>query len=153
MTIEKSSICGFWNHIETEALEGALPTSQNSPQKVPFNLYAEQLNGSAFTVPRRENLRSWLYRVRPSVVHGAFETYQKTPVVSLCSRPSPNQIRYSPIEESRGDFIDGLFAIAGSKAANSYIYRIHQSNQSRFFYNADGVFLFVPEYGDNSLIK
>ena len=57
---------GFNNHFATEAIPGALPIGRNSPQKPPFGLYAEQLSGSAFTAPRHENKRSWLYRLRPS---------------------------------------------------------------------------------------
>ena len=34
----------------------------------------EQLSGSAFTAPRTENLRTWLYKIRPSVVHGEYRT-------------------------------------------------------------------------------
>ena len=39
---------GFGNTFEPEAIPGALPKGQNSPQKCPFNLYAEKLNGSLF---------------------------------------------------------------------------------------------------------
>src|ERR1700740_900398 len=60
---------GFGNHFESEALEGALPQGQNSPQKCSYGLYAEQLSGSPFTAPRGANERSWLYRMRPSVRH------------------------------------------------------------------------------------
>lgn len=31
-------------------------------------LYAEQLSGTAFTAPREHNQRTWLYRIKPSVV-------------------------------------------------------------------------------------
>ena len=65
---------GFGNDFETEALAGALPVGQNSPQRCPYGLYAEQLSGSPFTAPRGANERSWLYRIRPSVRHtGRFE--------------------------------------------------------------------------------
>src|SRR5690606_36364359 len=60
---------GFGNDFETEALPGALPQGQNSPQKCEYGLYAEQLSGSPFTAPRGTNARSWLYRIRPSVRH------------------------------------------------------------------------------------
>ena len=43
---------GFGNDFETEALTGALPNGQNSPQKCPYGLYAEQLSGTPFTAPR-----------------------------------------------------------------------------------------------------
>lgn len=67
MTLHYQS--GFGNHFETEAEPGALPKKQNSPQKPALGLYAEQLSGSAFTVSRHDNLRSWQYRIRPSVLH------------------------------------------------------------------------------------
>src|SRR5438874_12524373 len=60
---------GFGNSFETEALAGALPIGRNSPQKVQFGLYAEQLSGSPFTAPQSANQRSWLYRIRPAVKH------------------------------------------------------------------------------------
>src|SRR6478672_2257108 len=65
---------GFGNTFETEALPGALPVGRNSPQKVNYGLYAEQLSGSPFTAPQASNQRSWLYRIRPAVRHaGRFE--------------------------------------------------------------------------------
>ena len=45
---------GFGNHCESEALSGALPVGQNNPQICPYKLYAEQLSGAAFTVPRQK---------------------------------------------------------------------------------------------------
>src|SRR5213082_855283 len=60
---------GFGNSFETEALAGALPIGRNSPQKVKFGLYAEQLSGSPFTAPHETNQRSWLYRIWPTVKH------------------------------------------------------------------------------------
>ncbi|MCA1941361.1 MAG: homogentisate 1,2-dioxygenase, partial [Caenispirillum bisanense] len=69
---------GFGNDFETEALPGALPQGQNSPQRCPYGLYAEQLSGSAFTAPRARNQRSWLYRIRPSVRHvGRFRAVER----------------------------------------------------------------------------
>ena len=65
-------LSGFGSHHESEAVAGALPIGRNSPQKVPFGLYAEQLSGSSFTMPRAQNLRSWLYRLRPSAMHGPY---------------------------------------------------------------------------------
>ncbi|PTB77569.1 Homogentisate 1,2-dioxygenase, partial [Trichoderma longibrachiatum ATCC 18648] len=54
---------GFNNHLESEAIEGAIPTAQNSPQKPPYGLYAEKLSGTAFTAPRHDNKQTWLYRI------------------------------------------------------------------------------------------
>lgn len=53
-------LSGFGNHHESEALPGALPIGQNSPQICPFNLYAEQLNGTAFSQPRKTNQRRYV---------------------------------------------------------------------------------------------
>ena len=64
---------GFGNQFASEAVAGCLPQGRNSPQKVAHGLYAELLSGSAFTAPRAENLRSWLYRRQPSVVVGGYE--------------------------------------------------------------------------------
>ena len=60
---------GFGATFESEAVPGALPTGRNSPQRPAFGLYTEQLSGTAFTAPRHENRRSWLYRIdRKSVL-------------------------------------------------------------------------------------
>src|SRR5258707_879338 len=67
-------LSGFGNSFETEALAGALPVGRNSPQKVNYGLYAEQLSGSPFTAPQATNQRTWLYRIRPTVRHtGRFQ--------------------------------------------------------------------------------
>ncbi|OSX79960.1 hypothetical protein BU14_0066s0013, partial [Porphyra umbilicalis] len=52
--------------LASEALPGALPARQNTPLRVAYGLYAEQLSGTAFTVPRAANARTWLYRILPS---------------------------------------------------------------------------------------
>lgn len=76
---------GFGNEFASEEprYKGALPVGQNSPQKCPFGLYAEQLSGSAFTAPRGENRRSWLYRLRPSVLHQPFKPFPSPKVIEL----------------------------------------------------------------------
>jgi homogentisate 1,2-dioxygenase len=76
---------GFGNHFQSEAIANTLHPNQNSPQKVAHGLYAEQLSGSAFTMPRAANLRSWLYRIRPSVLHEEFVLEPH----SHLSNPSP----------------------------------------------------------------
>jgi homogentisate 1,2-dioxygenase len=150
---------GFGNQFESEAVAGSLPRGQNSPQKVAHGLYAEQLSGSAFTAARHDNLRSWLYRIRPSVVQGEFKAIERG---YLRSQPfeeeeaTPNQLRWDPfpIPKQPTDFLQGLITIAGSGGPGSWrgcaahVYAINQSMGNRFFYNADGDFLFVPEQGD-----
>lgn len=149
---------GFGNHFSTEAVEGALPQGQNTPQKAPFGLYAEQLSGSAFTAPRGENLRSWLYRVRPSVAHGEFSPVEQK---FLRSRPfdetppTPTQLRWNPLPmpDAPTDFVEGLVTLMGNGGDGSprglavHLYAANRSMEKKFFYNADGEFLVVPQSG------
>ena len=62
---------GFQNEFESEVLPGAVPIGRNTPRIIPYNLYTEQLSGTAFTAPRSTNRRSWLYRIQPSVATGS----------------------------------------------------------------------------------
>src|SRR2546427_13276574 len=62
---------GFGSEFATEALAGALPHGQNSPQNAPYGLYSGQLSRTAFTAPRHSNRRSWVYRIRPAAMHEA----------------------------------------------------------------------------------
>src|SRR5882724_4551190 len=75
---------GFGNEFATEAVAGALPQGQNSPQKPPLGLYTEQFSATAFTAPRGINRRTWTYRIRPSVTHKPFE---EIPVRAIRSGP------------------------------------------------------------------
>lgn len=148
---------GFGNHHQSEAKLGVLHSHRNSPQKVPFGLYAEQLSGSAFTMARHANLHSWLYRIRPSVIHGEFEPYlQDTFLSPPAMNPTPpTQMRWDPIfyPNHAKNFIDSIFTVAlnGSiemgNGAAIHLYAANQSMENQFFYNADGDFLIVPQEG------
>lgn len=148
---------GFWNHFESEALASALPKGQNNPQTAPFGLYAEQLSGSAFTVARNENLRSWLYRIRPSVLHNPFEklNHQLVKTGPSTEPVNPNQLRWDPLPfpAQTRDFIDGLvtWAVNGDAAAQAgcgvHLYACNAPMTDRFMYNADGELLIVPQEG------
>jgi homogentisate 1,2-dioxygenase len=85
-------IPGFGNHIATEAVPGALPIGRNSPQRPAFGLYAEQLSGTAFTAPRHENRRSWLYRMRPTAEHPPL----RATTARSASPPAPTTRRSRP---------------------------------------------------------
>ena len=156
MTLRYQS--GFGSEFASEALDGALPVGRNSPQRAPYGLYAEQLSGTAFTAPRHLNRRSWLYRIRPAVLHGAFGEW---PHPSLASAPfgapetSPNQLRWDPfpMPDAPTDFIDGLTTIAGNGNAAAqfgiaiHVYACNRSMRDRYFYDADGELLLVPQQG------
>ena len=149
---------GFGNFFESEALEGSLPKGKNSPQRVNFGLYAEQLSGSAFTMPRKSNLRSWLYRIRPSVVHGSYKKFEKNVLASapLHRVVTPEQYRWSPrpMPEKTTDFVEGLMSVAahgdviGQAGAAIHLYHCNAPMAQRSFVNADGEFLLVPQDGD-----
>ncbi len=142
-------LTGFGNHHQSEAKAGALPERQNSPQQCNFGLYAEQLNGSAFTRPRHNNLHSWLYRFIPSVVHSDYTHYPCAITNPLASLQAPNPMRWSTLPEPdmKQDFVDGLFHMAGNHQVNAYVYQCNQSMTARYFSNRDGEMLFVPYLG------
>ena len=148
---------GFGNEFATEALPGALPESQNSPQRAPYGLYAEQLSGTAFTAPRGANRRSWLYRMRPASMHGRFAPLANERFLSDFSAvpASPNQMRWDPLPlpDVPTDFIDGIVTMAGNgdpasqSGCGIHVYAANRSMTDRFFYNADGEMLIVPQLG------
>jgi len=147
---------GFGNEFATEALPGALPVGRNAPQKPPFGLYSEQISGTAFTAPRDMNRRAWTYRIRPAVVHGAFQRADCKRLLSRFDEPaSPNQLRWDPLPIPREptDFVDGLVTMGGNGApadqagCGIHIYAVNRSMTDRFFYNGDGEMLIVPQQG------
>lgn len=142
-------LAGFGNHHATEAILGALPAGQNSPQKCAFGLYAEQISGSAFTRPRHVNLSSWLYRALPSVVHYEYTPYTRSLTDRFAPIQAPNPYRWFPLPKSSTDqdFVDGLFHLAGNHLLNTYLYQCNQSMANRYFSNNDGEMLFVPYQG------
>lgn len=161
MTEPLSYMTGFGNDFATEAVPATLPVGQNSPQKIAHGLYAEKFSGTAFTAPAAENFRSWFYRIRPSVVHGEFRQLEPG-LVRAAPDPeavvTPNQLRWDPLamppDSTQGaDFIDGLTTMAtngdvrGQTGMAVHIYRATRAMDERFFCNADGEMLIVPEMG------
>lgn len=146
-------LSGFGNHHQTEALEGSLPTNQNSPQKCPKGLYAEQISGSAFTRARKDTLFSWLYRIQPSVTQQNFELYHKSLQQEANPTQPPVPMRWSAysILEKQHDFIDGLNPVASNTTQSTFIYTANQSMNNKYFSNYDGELLFVPYMGDVTL--
>src|SRR5437764_4438806 len=150
-------LSGFGSHHESEARPGALPVGRNSPQKVPFGLYAEQLSGSSFTMPRAHNLRSWLYRLRPSAMHRPFEALESGSWrTAACAEvpPTPNRLRWSPLTApvQPTDFIAGIatFATCGdARLQHGVGVHAYAANRSmeRVFHDADGELLLVPQEG------
>ena len=148
---------GFGNEFATEAVAGTLPVGRNSPQRVAHGLYAEQLSGTAFTAPRASNRRSWLYRIRPAAMHGAFTHYAQPAFHNdFGDGPvTPDQLRWNPLPlpSAPVDFIEGLYTMAGNgtPAAGTgvgiHLYAATRDMQGRWFYDADGELLIVPQQG------
>jgi homogentisate 1,2-dioxygenase len=151
-------LAGFGNEHMTEAVPGTLPEGQNSPQRPPRGLYTEQLSGTAFTAPRHENRRSWLYRIRPSAAHRPFRRidsglWRSTPFDEV--EAPPNRLRWNPLPlpDAAVDFVDGLVTLGGNGDASGrtgvavHVYRATRPMERRFFYDADGELLFVPQQG------
>jgi homogentisate 1,2-dioxygenase len=150
---------GFGNHFATEAVAGALPVGRNSPQHVPFGLYAEQLSGTPFTAPRAENRRSWLYRLRPAANHPPYRPYDRATLIRSGpfeeTPPTPNRLRWDPLPMpiEPTDFIDGLVSYCGNGdpslaiGVGIHLYAANLSMGRRAFTNADGEMLIVPQQG------
>jgi homogentisate 1,2-dioxygenase len=155
---DRPYLSGFGNEFASEALAGALPREQNTPQKPAYGLYIEELNGTAFTAPRGISRSTWTYRIRPSAMHKPF-----TPRDSRLIRsgpfnevpPTPNQLRWRPmpIPTAPTDFVDGIVTLGGNgdptaqTGAAIHVYAANVSMRDRFFYDADGELLIVPQSG------
>ena len=153
---------GFGNEHSTEALRGALPVGQNSPQKPPLGLYAEQISFTAFTAPRAENRRCWLYRIRPSAAHPQFKRIGDGRIAGGPFgdvETPPDRLRWDPLPMPKrpADWIDGLVTWAGNgdpslqTGVAAHLYAASRSMAGRVFQNSDGELLIVPQQGALSL--
>lgn len=153
---------GFGGHLESEAVKGALPIGQNSPQECPLGLYAEQLSGTAFTVPRVLNQRSWLYRKKPSVCTAKMKRvtapkgFVKPETCVLEGKP----LRWDPLHnliDKKADFVDSLLTVAATGCVESkhglmiLFYHFEKQMEKKAFSNNDGDLLIVPQNGKLSI--
>jgi homogentisate 1,2-dioxygenase len=149
---------GFGNVFSSEAKPGALPIGRNSPQRAPLGLYAELLSGTAFTAPRKHNLRTWMYRIRPSARHGKLARVQHPTWLSgpFSASDTPcNRLRWNPwpMPAEAVDFVQGMFTVAGNGQADTqsgvaaHVYRANRDMKDCYFANADGEMLIVPQSG------
>ena len=149
---------GFGSHFETEAVDGALPKGRNSPQRPAFGLYTEQLSGTAFTAPRHENRRSWLYRMRPTADHPPYARYNGAKLFApgTVDEPlAPNRLRWDPPKDlpDGTDFVDGMVTMLANRdpadleGVAVHLYRASKSMERRVFVDADGEMLIIPQQG------
>lgn len=154
----------FGNFRESEALPGALPLHQNSPNPAPYGLYAEQINGTGFAVGRHDNQRTWFYRIRPAAQHSEFLPLDHATLVADWDTvgPDANLIAHAPLPspgtDTETDFVDGLHTYGGSGHPSSrrgfaiHLYAANASMEHRSFYDADGDLLIVPQEGALTVI-
>ncbi|MEM7095553.1 MAG: homogentisate 1,2-dioxygenase [Actinomycetota bacterium] len=160
MANEVEYLSGFGNEHATEAEPETLPVGQNSPQRVAHDLYAEQLSGTSFTMPRALNRRTWMYRVRPSVRH--VTGLQEIDAGQLRTSPSReakapvSQLRWSPIPidpDASSTWVEGLHTVATNGDAHlqvgaaTHLYLATRSMVDEVFVDADGELLIIPQDG------
>jgi homogentisate 1,2-dioxygenase len=149
---------GFGNEFATEAIAGALPVGRNSPQQAPLGLYAELISGTAFTAPRADNRRTWLYRRQPSVVTGQYQAYKQdlwTSGAAQGIKTPPEPMRWRPvaIPAAPTDFVDGIRTLMANGDVDTqtgmatHVYVANKSMNTRAMVNADGEMLIVPQQG------
>lgn len=150
---------GFGNSFESETEEGALPKGRNNPRIVPFDLYCEQLSGTAFTRPRHVNQRTWLYRQQPSATYNV-HPFQWTEKYFGGEDPSagvldPNPLRWNPLDDKEwenADFVSGMHLLGSSGEPATmaglamYAYNFRKP-MTDYLYSSDGDFLLVPQEG------
>lgn len=156
---------GFGNSFASEAMPGALPEGQNSPQQSPLGLYAEQFSGTAFTAPRHLNRRTWMYRIQPSAKQGPWRALPAglwrsvpAPGVSAAAFP-PDPLRWDPfplppaLPSSPIDFLAGLATVAANgdparqEGASVLVYAANAPMGDTFLACADGEMLLLPQQG------
>lgn len=148
---------GFGNEFATEAVAGALPVGQNSPQRPPLGLVSELVSGTAFVAPRALNRRSYLFRIRPStnahpLLPVSFPNFQTPP---LAVDPQPGAMRWSTLNDKIAgkDFLDGLLTHCGNGSPRTqngmavHIYNASEPMTGRAFVNSDGEMLIIPQTG------
>ncbi len=157
-------LTGFGSHHSSEAVAGALPIGRNSPQHVPYGLYAEQLSGTAFTAPRADNRRSWLYRLRPTANHPPFSPAAGGSLIRSGpfedSVPDPNRLRWDPLPypSPPTDFVEGLVTLAGTGSprdghgVSMHLYAATRPMAGKAFFSADGELLVIPQEGRLDLV-
>ena len=149
---------GFGSHFETEAVADALPKGRNSPQRPAFGLYTEQLSGTSFTMPRHENRRSWLYRMRPTADHPPFVRYEGAELFApgtVTDPLPPNRLRWDPPTDlpQGKDFVDGMVMMLANRdpadleGVAVHLYRASKNMDGRVFVDADGEMLIIPQQG------
>ncbi|KAF4120871.1 homogentisate 1,2-dioxygenase [Geosmithia morbida] len=159
---------GFGNRFESEAVPNVLPRGRNAPQKVKYDLYSEQLNGSSFVATRQMIQNVWMYRILPSVAHNEISSKpDMNPDIESCFSSANSKVEFiasqqawGPFPLSKGesgstgtDFVEGIKTVGGNgdptlrEGLAIHIYSANKSMENRAFCNSDGDFLILPQHG------
>ncbi|KUJ10415.1 putative homogentisate 1,2-dioxygenase [Mollisia scopiformis] len=156
---------GFGNRFASEAIPGALPPGgQSVPQRCPFDLYSEQLNGTSFISSRQTLQNVWLYRIKPSVAHYPLQPMSQNPDIEACFSPHNSNIQYTPLsycwgplplptDSEKVTFVEGLKTMGGhgdpthKEGLALHMYTANTSMSKTAFINNDGDFLIIPQVG------
>ncbi|RDW60581.1 putative homogentisate 1,2-dioxygenase-2 [Coleophoma cylindrospora] len=156
---------GFGNKFSSEAIPGALPAAgQNVPQRCPFDLFSEQLNGTSFISSRQTLQNVWMYRIRPSVAHYPLAPMSLNEDIEACFSTENKNVQYTPLSYCWGplplpsdseklNFVDGIKTIGGhgdptnKEGLAVHMYAANESMEKTAFVNNDGDFLIVPQTG------
>src|SRR6202043_3493054 len=98
------------------------------------------------------------YRIQPSVVHRPYARIDNGLIRSAPFNDvdaTPTQLRWSPIPipKKPTDFIEGMVTMGGNGDVATqvgmcvHVYAANRSMTDRYFYNADGEMLIVPQLG------
>jgi len=147
---------GFANNMSSEAKAGALPRDQNAPRQVPYGLYAEQINGTGFTVERALNRRVWLYRLRPQIHPRPYEPHPHPTFTGRFEQGvvTPEVMRFKPfpVPDAPTDFIAGMSTFAGAGDPNLkrgmavHVFAANAEMEGAFV-DLDGDLLIAPSLG------
>jgi homogentisate 1,2-dioxygenase len=158
-------IGSFGGIFTSEALPGAVPRHQNSPQQCKYNLFAELISGNSFTAPRAVNRYSWMYRLRPSVVHQPkkFEVLENQywTTKNTLDTLEPIQYRFSPLIDGKGNtkefsnnsFGSSIFTVAvngtgaSQDGAAASVFAFTGGDKNEFLKNIEAETLLIPFEG------
>ena len=150
---------GFGNHFVTEVGRPARCPSAATRRSGPRTASMPSRSPApSFTTARAENRRTWTYRIRPSVVHRPYARIDNGMIRSAPFNEvdaTPTQLRWSPlpIPQKPTDFVEGIVTLGGNGDVATqvgmavHIYAANRSMTDRYFYNADGEMLIVPQQG------
>lgn len=138
---------GFGNFFTSEAIKNILPKYQNSPQHLPEGLFTEQINGTAFTKQRHQNLFTWVYRLQPSAAfhHRPYQLSSLQIQDSLCQVLAPNPLRWTSLKNHSKPI---LHIATSGKDKHFYMLNISQKKENQYFINHDGDILILPYEGE-----